>query len=109
MVAERGHAHDGGEQPGHCDAVGSRRTAWRIIARVEQPEKILSNEQRTESARQHIAEVEAGLQKAYGGILAMMDKNLIPSASTGESKEFYYKVKGDYCRYLACDAKSKAA
>ena len=94
MVAERGHAHDGGEQPMHCNAVGSRRTAWRIIARVEQPEKILSNEQRTEYAKQYIAEVEDALQKASDGILAMMDENLIPSASTGESKVFYNKVEG---------------
>lgn len=30
-----------------------------------------------------------------------MDKHLIPAASTGESKVFYYKMKGDYHRYLA--------
>ena len=30
-----------------------------------------------------------------------MDKHLIPHASSGESKVFYYKMKGDYFRYLA--------
>ena len=65
------------------DAVGSRRAAWRINARMEQKEKILSNEQQTEYARDYIAEVEAGLQKTCNGILAKIDKNLILSA-TGE-------------------------
>ena len=41
-----------------------------------------------------------------------MDKNLIPSASTDESKVLHYKMKSDYYRYLAeCatdDAKGKA-
>ena len=31
----------------------------------------------------------------------MLDKHLIPCSDTGESKVFYYKMKGDYHRYLA--------
>lgn len=31
----------------------------------------------------------------------MLDKHLIPSAQSGESKVFYHKMKGDYYRYLA--------
>lgn len=34
-------------------------------------------------------------------ILDLLDNHLIPSASTGESKVFYFKMKGDYHRYLA--------
>ena len=33
--------------------------------------------------------------------MSLLDKHLIPHASTGESKVFYYKMKGDYYRYLA--------
>ncbi|KAI4383342.1 hypothetical protein MLD38_009191 [Melastoma candidum] len=33
--------------------------------------------------------------------MVVIDEHLIPSASTGESKVFYYKMKGDYYRYLA--------
>merc|ERR1712134_157872 len=35
------------------------------------------------------------------GILDVLDKHLVPSSTTGESKVFYYKMKGDYHRYLA--------
>ena len=34
-------------------------------------------------------------------ILNVLDKHLIPSSESGESKVFYYKMKGDYHRYLA--------
>merc|ERR1711906_701 len=46
-------------------------------------------------------------------ILGLLDSNLISSASTGESKVFYQKMKADYYRYIAefseGDAKAKAA
>ena len=36
-----------------------------------------------------------------GDIMTVIDEHLIPSASAGESTVFYYKMKGDYYRYLA--------
>jgi len=30
----------------------------------------------------------------------VLDKHLIPCSDTGESKVFYYKMKGDYHRYM---------
>ena len=57
--------------------------------------------------------MEGELQKIRDGVLALMDKNLVPSASTDETKLSYYKMKGDYYRYLADfatgDEKGKAA
>merc|ERR1712021_226035 len=57
--------------------------------------------------------VEAELNDICGKILALLDKNLIPKATSGESKVFYQKMKADYYRYIAeftdGDAKSKAA
>lgn len=46
-------------------------------------------------------QVEKELNDICSDILSVLDKHLIPSASTGESKVFYYKMKGDYHRYLA--------
>ena len=63
--------------------------------------KFKGKEQLATHAREYVAKVEGELQKIRDGILALMDENLIPSASTGECKVFYYKMKGDFYRYLA--------
>merc|ERR1711959_535321 len=34
-------------------------------------------------------------------ILSLIDNSLIPTSSSGECKVFYYKMKGDYFRYIA--------
>ena len=56
--------------------------------------------------------MEGELQKIRDGILAVMDKNLVSSACTGELQVFYCKMKSDYHRYLTefatGEAKSKA-
>ena len=97
MVVE----HRLGEQPAEEHTVGSRRAAWRIIAGEEQKEKTEGSEQQAACVREYVAKVKAGLQKIYDGILALIDNDLITSASTGESKVLYYKMKGDYYRYFA--------
>lgn len=48
-----------------------------------------------------LLKIEKELKEICADILSLIDKHLIPHASTGESKVFYYKMKGDYYRYLA--------
>merc|ERR1719498_511531 len=95
------------------NAVGSRRAAWRIISSVEQKEKSKGNSENEGHAKDYRAKVEKELDDICGKILDLLDKNLIPNSSTGESKVFYQKMKADYYRYIAeyseGDAKSKAA
>merc|ERR1711953_560714 len=95
------------------NAVGSRRAAWRIITSVEQKEKSKGNDTNAGYAKEYCAKVETELQKICDTILGLLDANLIPKASNGESKVFYQKMKADYYRYIAeftdGDKKSKAA
>merc|ERR1711953_762472 len=95
------------------NAVGSRRAAWRIITSVEQKEKNKGNEEQAKFAKEYCSKVETELQKICDTILGLLDGNLIPKASSGESKVFYQKMKADYYRYIAefsdGDKKSKAA
>ena len=46
-------------------------------------------------------QVEKELSDICSSILGLLDEHLIPTASSGESKVFYLKMKGDYHRYLA--------
>ena len=45
--------------------------------------------------------MEKELSDICSSILQLLDDHLIPTASSGESKVFYLKMKGDYHRYLA--------
>merc|ERR1712173_569721 len=83
------------------NAVGSRRAAWRIISSVEQKEKSKGNEEQAKYANEYCKKVEGELQKICDTILGLLDNNLIPKASNGESKVFYQKMKADYYRYIA--------
>merc|ERR1712225_35431 len=83
------------------NVIGARRASWRIISSIEQKEESKGNEEHVERIRAYRARVEAELQKICADILDILDHHLIPSSTTGESRVFYYKMKGDYHRYLA--------
>ncbi|XBW36198.1 hypothetical protein QEN19_001778 [Hanseniaspora menglaensis] len=101
------------------NVIGARRASWRIVSSIEQKEeqkleqflqqqKDLDNSSSNNEDKQQVAliseyrsKIETELAKICDDILDVLDSHLIPSASTGESKVFYYKMKGDYHRYLA--------
>merc|ERR1711924_518403 len=59
------------------------------------------NTQNMELAKQYRVKVEAELNKICDEILSLIDSNLVPQSTSGECKVFYYKMKGDYYRYIA--------
>ncbi|GMH11090.1 hypothetical protein Nepgr_012931 [Nepenthes gracilis] len=86
---------------GYKNAVGSRRASWRILSSVEQKEAAKGNEQNAKRIRDYRQKIESELSNICSDIMAVINEHLIPSASAGESTVFYYKMKGDYYRYLA--------
>merc|ERR1711871_886024 len=83
------------------NAVGSRRAAWRIIQSVAQKEESKGNTSQDAWAKEYCGKVEAELDKICSTILKVLNDNLIPKASSDESKVFYHKMKADYYRYIA--------
>ncbi|KAF4662167.1 hypothetical protein FOZ61_002677 [Perkinsus olseni] len=83
------------------NAVGSRRASWRIVSSVEQKEASKGNTSNAEIAKSYREKIEAELQGICDTILTLLEKSLIPHSQTDESKVFYYKMKGDYNRYIA--------
>ena len=79
--------HDDLEEGGAVDGVPVGGEDECVKAAEEMP-------QNTEATRG----VDIELRKVCYGILELMDKNLIPVASTGDSKMFYYVTKDDYDR-----------
>jgi 14-3-3 protein epsilon len=83
------------------NVIGARRASWRIISSIEQKEENKGNESHVKRIKEYRSKVENELTNICNDILSVLDNHLIPSSTTGESKVFYYKMKGDYHRYLA--------
>lgn len=83
------------------NVIGSLRAAWRIVSSIEQKEESRKNDDHVVLVKDYRSKVEDELSDVCSGILKILESNLVPSASTAESKVFYLKMKGDYHRYLA--------
>ena len=126
------------------NVIGARRASWRIVSSIEQKEETKGNEGHVTKIKvlspsppplyfsliifpqEYCVQVQTELTNICNDILNILDRHLIPSATTGESKVqcslaffplrvlslfaaadaisfqvFYFKMKGDYWRYLA--------
>ncbi|KAJ5084366.1 14-3-3 protein [Penicillium alfredii] len=83
------------------NVVGTRRASWRIISSIEQKEESKGSSEHVGIIRDYRQKIETELENVCQDVLDVLDDALIPKAETGESKVFYYKMKGDYHRYLA--------
>ncbi|KAF4340079.1 tyrosine 3-monooxygenase tryptophan 5-monooxygenase [Fusarium beomiforme] len=77
----------------------SRRVSWRIIFSVEKNE-YKGSEKHLATIRGYRIKIENEIEEICRDVLDLLDQSLIPNASTGESMAIYYKMKGDYNRYL---------
>jgi len=83
------------------NVIGARRASWRIVSSIEQKEESKGNQNHVNLIKEYRTKIETELSNICNDILSVLDKHLIPTAASGESKVFYYKMKGDYYRYLA--------
>jgi len=86
---------------GYKNVIGARRASWRIMSSIEQKEESKGNENNVKLIKGYRQKVEEELSKICYDILSIIDKHLVPSSGSGEATVFYYKMKGDYFRYLA--------
>lgn len=94
------------------NVIGSRRTSWRILneslevspsqqATKEDKANCDKSNHRQQVIKSIMSNIESELKSYCNEILSILVTRLIPSISaTGESRVFYYKMKGDYIRYL---------
>lgn len=83
------------------NVIGLRRASWRIVSSIENKEESKNNTEHLTNIRPYRENIETEMVQICNDILNLLDTTLIPHATTGESKVFYYKMKGDYYRYLA--------
>ncbi|KAJ2962069.1 hypothetical protein NQZ79_g2721 [Umbelopsis isabellina] len=83
------------------NVIGARRASWRIVSSIEQKEETKGNEAHVSKIKAYRQKIESELKDVCQDILEVLQQNLIPNAQAGESSVFYYKMMGDYHRYLA--------
>lgn len=88
------------------NVIGARRASWRIVSSVEQKEAATEGEgPKLTMMREYRKQIENELQEICKDILDLLEKHLIPSCQDikdhQDAKVFYYKMKGDYHRYVA--------
>mmetsp|Transcript_4495 Transcript_4495/g.8139 ORF Transcript_4495/g.8139 Transcript_4495/m.8139 type:complete len:225 (-) Transcript_4495:254-928(-) len=79
------------------NVIGSRRASWRVVTSIEQK----GDSDKMQIIKDYKAKIEAELVEICNDILSIIDESLIPNSSSEEAKVFYYKMKGDYNRYLS--------
>jgi len=80
------------------NVIGSRRASWRVISSIEQKE---TTAEKINVIRTYRRQIEEELQDICADILLIIKEYLIVNSESDEGKVFYYKMKGDYHRYLA--------
>ena len=74
------------------NVIGARRASWRIVSSIEQKEDSKGNSEQVKLIKDYRVKIETELSKICEDILDVLDKHLIPSAQSGESKVFYHKM-----------------
>ena len=74
------------------NVIGARRASWRIVSSIEQKEESKGNEAQVQMIKGYREKIESELAKICEDILEVLEKHLIPSAASGESKVFYHKM-----------------
>ena len=86
------------------NVIGARRASWRIVTSIEQKEESKGNESQVKLIKEYRQKIEAELAKICEDILEVLDKHLIPSAQSGESKVFYHKMYAVHICIVVCTA-----
>lgn len=82
--------------------VGSRRTAWRVLLKLEMREEEKERGDIVRVCHEYKKAIEADLLDVCHDILSLLDNYLIESSENdADSQIFYKKMKGDYYRYKA--------
>ena len=79
------------------NVVGARRSAWRIISSIEAKSE---DENKLQIAKEYKGKVEGELREKCNEVLELIERLLKLSKEQEEATVFYYKMKGDYYRYL---------
>jgi 14-3-3 protein epsilon len=74
------------------NVIGARRASWRIVSSLEQKEEGKGNATHLSCIKEYHSKIEKELEGICNDVLQILSDSLLPKATTGESKVFYYKM-----------------
>ena len=80
------------------NVVGTRRSSWRVVSQVvakTDESKVKNN------IAEYQSKIEKELEEICDEVINLLKNHLVKNDTDGESTVFYYKMMGDYHRYLA--------
>lgn len=83
------------------NVVGARRASWRVLSSIESKERDKGDTDKVAIITGYRDKVERELETICRELLDVLEKHLLPEDTTAEGQVFYWKMAGDYWRYLA--------
>jgi 14-3-3 protein epsilon len=83
------------------NVVGARRASWRVLSSIESKEKEKGDSDKAAIISGYRDKVEKELETICRELLDVLEKHLLPEDKTAEGQVFYWKMAGDYWRYLS--------
>jgi 14-3-3 protein epsilon len=83
------------------NVVGARRASWRVLSSIESKEKEKGDSDKVHTITSYREKVEKELEKICKELLDVLERFLLPEDKTAEGQVFYWKMAGDYWRYLS--------
>lgn len=80
--------------------LSERRAAMRVISAMVDQEEAQGNTGNASHARDYQAKKGAELQSICNEAVDLIARCLLPNAQPGEERAFFYKMQGDYYRYM---------
>ena len=83
------------------NSISGRRSAWRALESLEKKEEQKNQTKHVQHIKDYKVKIQTELTNICNDLINLLDKSLIPGAKNAESQVFYYKMKGDYYRYIS--------
>jgi 14-3-3 protein epsilon len=80
------------------NVIDSRRYSWRVLTSIEQKG---DSDKMSIFIKDYKCKIETELVEICNAILSIIDDSLVPNSTSEEAKVLYYKMKGDYNRFLS--------
>ena len=79
------------------NVVGAKRSSWRVVSSIE---KQVEGQRKKQLCKEYRIKIEHELSECCSELIKLVER-LVNNTDDSENKVFYFKMRGDYYRYIA--------